>query len=97
MSYSSWFERILIAFLYPLYPASLVAFTSNPYKLAPVEYPVTKAVGDSFPVTLTISGLIPSSPPWKGTVNLSCEFSIADDESEALNEPDHILELECPK
>mgnify|MGYP003677720935 CR=1 FL=1 len=31
--------------------------------LVPVEYPVTNDVGDSFPVALTISGLIPSSPP----------------------------------
>ena len=64
-----------------------MSFTSKPYKLAPVVYPVTKVLGDSFPVTLTVSGLIPSSPPWKGTVNLSCAFVIADDDNEELNEP----------
>ena len=70
-----------------------MSFTSKPYKLSPVVYPVTKFAGSSFPAILTISGLIPSVPPWKQTVNLSCEFSIAVDESEALNDPDHILEL----
>ena len=73
-----------------------MSFTSNPYKLSPVEYPDTKASGASFPATIGISGLIPSCPPWKQTENLIWEASIADDESEALNEPDHILELGWP-
>jgi len=57
-------------------------------------YPVTKFAGSSFPAILTISGLIPSVPPWKQTENLSCEFSNAVDESEALNDPDHIFDSE---
>ena len=79
------------AFLYPLYPALFVPSKLNPYKLVAVI---------NLPVCFTVYGAIPSSPPWKGTENLSCEFvgpftpvtSI-----EALNEPDHKLELGCPE
>ena len=53
----------------------------------------------SDPVNLTISGLSPSSPPWKGTENLSCVFlgPFAPVASiEALNDPDHNPESACP-
>ena len=49
---------------------------------------------------LTISGLKPSSPPWKGTVNfnwLAVGPVVPSVDIEALNEPVHKLELLCQK
>ena len=70
-----------------MYPAPLVVLKSNPYKLAAVILA---------PICFTMSYLIPSSPPWKGTVNLSwlAVGPLAPVESiEALNEFTHKLEL----
>jgi len=86
-----------IAFLYPKYPASVGEFISKPYKLSPVVYEPANVV--SFPINLTISGLKPSSPPWKGTVNFNWLAVGPVDPSvdiEALNEPVHKLELAWP-
>ena len=51
-------------------------------------------------MNLTVHGAIPSSPPWKGTVNLSW-LAVGPPTPvtliEALNEPGHKLELACPK
>ena len=99
ISYSSWFDNISNAFLYPVYPAALVELKSNPYKLVFVIYS---------PICFTTCGPIPSSPPWKGIVNLT---SLAVGpvvpvvSNEALNDfgvdapasPAHKLELVCPK
>ena len=63
MSYSSWFDNISNAFLYPLYPAAFVVFKLNPYKLLSCIWA---------PDFFGTYDAIPSSHPWKGTVNLSC-------------------------
>ena len=98
MSYWSWLERISNAFLYPVYPAAVVELTSNPNTLVPFSYSLANVL--SVPVNITVWGAIPSSPPWKGTVNLSCAFVgplapvVSND---LLNEPVHKLELGWPK
>ena len=51
------------------------------------------------PICFTVYGATPSSPPWKGTENLSWEFlgPVCPVTSNApLKDPDHKLELACP-
>ena len=79
------------AFLYPVYPVADVVLKSNPY-----TFPASIFA----PVFLIVHGAKPSSPPWNGTVNLSwlAVGPVAPVESiEALNEPDHKLELGWPE
>ena len=95
MSYSSWFDKISNAFLYPIYPDLSVPSKLKPYKLVPWVYWVSSN-WLSAPVNLTVHGAIPSVPPWKGIENLSW-FDVGPlapvTSIEALNEPDHALEL----
>ena len=106
MSYSSWFDKISIAFLNPLYPAFAVVLKSNPNKLVLLEY--ADASWLSAPVNTGVHGAIPSLPPWKGTENFNCVFlgpfspvtsidALNDFGVNAPASPAHKLELVCPK
>ena len=75
----------------------LVELKLNPNKFVPAVYAAANEL--SPPVNLGVCGAIPSSPPWKGTVNLSW-FAVgplcAVVSNDALRAPVHNPESECP-
>ena len=84
ISYWSWFESISSAFLYALYPTLSTALKSNPCKFVLEIWA---------PIFFKANGANPSSPPWKGTVNLSwlgCGPVTPAASIDALNEPVHV-------